>query len=135
MCFLYEVLLLYKKTAVQGTAAKGQYSAVVAASEAQATPVVNRYTEKGPIPLSANYRQEGRPFSLGDRGLLAQLFGQFGFIATAHRSHPSTGRSNHLNDRSQKCEQRCHRFTPLSFFKVDSIITATAVNDMVETVT
>ena len=105
-----------------------------AASEAQATPVVNRYTEKGPIPLSANYRQEGRPFSLGDRGLLAQLFGQFGFIATANRSNPSTGRSNHLNDRSQKCEQGCHCFTLLPF-KVTSIITATAVNDMVETVT
>ena len=67
-----------KKTAAQRTTAYGQYSAVVAASEAQATPY--RYTGKGPIPLSANYRQEGRPFSLGNCGLLAQLFGQFGFI-------------------------------------------------------
>ena len=104
------------------------------ASKEQATPVVNRYTGKGPIPLSANYRQEGRPCPLGDCGLLAQLFGQFGFIATANRSNPSTGRSNHLNDRSQKCEQGCHCFTLLPF-KVTSIITATAVNDMVETVT
>ena len=52
-----------KKAAIQRTTAEGQYRAAEeAASESQATPAVNRYKGKGPIPLSENRRQEAGPF-------------------------------------------------------------------------
>ena len=97
------------------------------ASEEQATPAVNRYTGKGPIPLSANYRQEGRPFSLGDCGLLAQLFGQFGFITSTGRSHSRSKICNSCNDGGQHSPYTTHD-SSAPFLKFGSIIImATAI--------
>lgn len=52
----------YKKTAVQQTTAKGQYGAAGSVTlKEKHTPVFGKSKGKGPIPLSADCRQEAGP--------------------------------------------------------------------------